>query len=229
MMQIHELVQGSQEWLDHRANIFNASDAPAMMGCSPYKTRDELLREMATGIAKDTSGSEFLFAKGHEAEAKARPLAEMRVGDDLYPITGTNDAYGLPRPLGASFDGLTMGFDTSFEHKLMNEAIRNAKTVEDLGLLYRIQMEQQLMVCEGDRNLFMATNWNGEEIIESREFWYESDPSLREQIYLGWVQFAKDLEAYVHSEEVAKVEAAPVWLFQRFTSRRKALLRYAIT
>ena len=44
-MQIHNLTQGSPEWLAYRAKMRNASDAPAMMGCSAYKTRAELLRE----------------------------------------------------------------------------------------------------------------------------------------------------------------------------------------
>ena len=45
-MKIIQLVQGSPEWLAHRArpDVLNASDAPAMMGCSPYKPRAELLR-----------------------------------------------------------------------------------------------------------------------------------------------------------------------------------------
>lgn len=36
----------------HRAQHHNASEAPAMMGCSPYKTRAQLVREMATGIGQ---------------------------------------------------------------------------------------------------------------------------------------------------------------------------------
>jgi predicted phage-related endonuclease len=52
-MIIHTLVQGSPEWLAYRAQHFNASDAPAMMGCSPNKTRAQLLREMHTGLTAD--------------------------------------------------------------------------------------------------------------------------------------------------------------------------------
>ena len=52
-MKILDLIQGSPEWLAHRATHFNASDAPAMMGCSPYKTRAQLLREMHTGVVPE--------------------------------------------------------------------------------------------------------------------------------------------------------------------------------
>ena len=47
----HDLVQGSDEWKAFRATAFTASDAPAMMGVSKYKTRDQLLAEKFTGIS----------------------------------------------------------------------------------------------------------------------------------------------------------------------------------
>jgi len=49
----NNLIQGSPEWMAYRAQHFNASDAPAMMGCSPYMTRTELLSRMKTGITAD--------------------------------------------------------------------------------------------------------------------------------------------------------------------------------
>ena len=42
-MKTHALVQSTPEWHAHRASHFNASDAPAMMGCSPHKSRTHLL------------------------------------------------------------------------------------------------------------------------------------------------------------------------------------------
>ena len=48
-MIIHEVKQGSPEWHALRANTRNASEAPAMMGVSPYKSRSALVREKATG------------------------------------------------------------------------------------------------------------------------------------------------------------------------------------
>jgi predicted phage-related endonuclease len=75
-MKTHTLTQGSPEWLAYRSQMDNASDAPAMMGCSPYKSRDKLLQERATGITAEVdSGTQFLFDQGHRFEAKARPLA----------------------------------------------------------------------------------------------------------------------------------------------------------
>ena len=99
----HELAQGSPEWHAHRAQHFNASDAPAMMGCSPYKTRAQLVRELATGVAAEVdAATQRRFDAGHRFEELARPLAEQIIGEELYPCVGTDGK------LSASFDGLTM-------------------------------------------------------------------------------------------------------------------------
>jgi predicted phage-related endonuclease len=218
MMKIHYLKQGTPEWIEHRKNIFNASDAPAMMGHSKYKTRDQLLHEAATGEVKEVSDfvQNQVFGKiGHGSEALAWPLAEMRIGDDLSPVIGSTEDYGLSKPLGASFDGLTMDYAVAFEHKAMNDVLRAVDDVFSLPLMYKIQMEQQLMVSGGSRVLFMATKWNGEELVESKEFWYEANLDLRNLIVFGWKQFEADLAAYksgnyVIEAEFKTVEAAPV-------------------
>lgn len=204
--------QGTPEWHKHRANTFNASDAPAMMGVSKYKTRDQLLHEMAFGDVQEVDVmTQRRFDDGHRFEALARPLAEMRIGDDLYPVTGINHCCDLAMPLGASFDGLPMDETTPFEHKSLNDDLRKLTCAADLHLQYRIQMEQQLIVCEGERCLFMASKWNDQdECIESRECWYESDPDLRKKIILGWLQFSDDLEKLKGSGPVIEGSAKVV-------------------
>ena len=118
-MEHHSFAQGGPEWHAHRATKFNASDAPAMMGCSPHQTRTELLTRMKTGISQDVdAATQRRFDDGHRFEALARPLAEQIIGEDLYPVTGSN---GM---LSASFDGLTMDESTAFEHKSLNDALR---------------------------------------------------------------------------------------------------------
>jgi predicted phage-related endonuclease len=65
-MNIVSLSQGSPEWLAHRAQHFNASDAPAMLGCSPYKSRRQLLREVKTGLTPEVdAAAQKRFNNGH--------------------------------------------------------------------------------------------------------------------------------------------------------------------
>lgn len=210
-MIIHDLVQGSSQWHAHRAKYLNASETPAMLGESKYKTRDQLLHEMATGLTKEVdAGTQRAFDNGHKFEALARPIAENIVGEDLYPVVGTDGIYG------ASFDGITMGEDIIFEHKTLNDDLRkvmfkvDGERFADLPLMYRAQMEHQLMVSGASKCLFMASKWNGEVLEEERHCWYEPDLELRQRIIEGWKQFKTDLDAYVPPVQVEKVEAETV-------------------
>lgn len=195
-MQIVNLVQGSPEWHAHRAQHFNASDAPAMMGASSYKSRSELIKELATGITPEVdAGTQRRFDDGHQFEALARPLAEQIIGEDLSPCVGTRGKYS------ASFDGLTFMNDVAFEHKTLNSTLRGVMeagcTGADLPLQYRVQMEQQAMVSGSERILFMASKWTNEGLpVEALHCWYEPDAELRAQIIAGWEQIEKDVAAY---------------------------------
>ena len=214
-MKIHNLIQGSPEWLAYRAQHFNASDAPAMMGCSPYKTRAELLRELHTGVVGEVDiATQKRFDNGHRVEALARPLAEEFIGAELYPVTGSNGR------LSASFDGLTMDETEGFEHKALNAELRavfkamagvdwnsDADAGRTLPLMYRVQMEQQLMVSGAERVLFMSSAWTGDSLDEEHHCWYYPDATLRGEILLGWDQFERDLAAYTPPPAT---EAAPV-------------------
>ena len=203
-MKTHNLIQGSPEWHAHRATHFNASDAPAMMGCSPYMNRTQLMHRMKTGISQEVdAATQRRFDDGHRFEALARPLAEEIIGEDLYPVTGSEGE------LSASFDGLTMSEDVAFEHKTLNDELRavlvEGCTGDVLPLMYRIQMEQQIIVSGASRVLFMASKWAGEELVEERHCWYEGDAELAARVILGWQQFARELADYHPTEAAPEV------------------------
>ena len=116
-MTIHQLTQGSDEWAAFRLMHHGASEAAAMLGLSKKTTRSELLRIKHTGMPKEFSDwvQKNILDCGHEVEAMARPIIENLIGEDLYPVTCSNEDEG--GILSASCDGLTMGYDTAFEHK----------------------------------------------------------------------------------------------------------------
>jgi len=202
-MKTHDLIQGTPAWHAHRTQFFNASDAPAMMGCSPYETRTQLIQRLKTGLAAEVdAATQRRFDDGHRFEALARPLAEEIIGEDLYAVTGTEGK------LSASFDGLTIAEDTAFEHKTLNDSLCydwDQGNGYHLPMHYQVQMEQQTMVSGAERVLFMATRWNGNTCVESKHCWYASSPDLRARIAAGWAQLEADLAAYQAPEAVEVV------------------------
>jgi predicted phage-related endonuclease len=195
-MKIIDLVQGTDSWHQHRAQHLNASEAPVMLGEFPAVTRSELLKVRATGVESEISWFlQQIFDDGHRFEALARPLAEAIIGEDLYPCVGVQGK------LSASFDGLTMLGDVNWEHKMLNATLRACMvegcTGADLPLYHQIQMEQQHIVSDADRTLFMASEWDDDgNLIEERHCWYTPNPELRARIVAGWEQFERDVCAY---------------------------------
>ena len=205
-MEIINHPQKSQEWLDVRARCFTASEAPAAMGASKYTTRTELLRQKATGMAKEIDAStQCRFDAGNQAEEAARCIVEDIIGDDLSPLTGTLEVDGLP--LLASFDGITQGRDIVWETKLLNATLADAVRAGDLAPHYYWQLEQQLLVSGAERVYFTTSDGTPENTVG---MWYEAVPGRREALIAGWKQFAEDLANYEHVEQtVAPAGRAP--------------------
>lgn len=183
-----DLIQGTDEWLEARMKYCCASEAPVIMGVSKFMTRNQLL-DAKKGWQKnpDSSFKKMLFQEGHEAEAAARELLELRACEEFPLVVGLTVVSGIE--FLASFDGL--GESGPWEHKLYNptlaENIRNRK----LEPLYYWQLEHQMLVCGEDEILFTASDGTEEKLAEMV---YRSVPERRKELIAGWKQFLKDLE-----------------------------------
>ena len=184
-MKIHNVAQGSAEWLALRAQYRTASEAPAMMGASKYQSRSDLLAAKKTGITPDvTPSQQFIFDKGHATEALARPLTEALIGEELYPIVATEGN------LLASMDGATMLGETLFEHKLWNESVVAQVKAGDLAPHYYWQLEQQLLVSGAERVIFVCSDGTPENFVHME---YRPVAGRAAQLIEGWKQFEADL------------------------------------
>ena len=191
-MIIHNVAQGSAEWHALRAKHFTASEAPAMKGASKYQTRTELLTMKKTGIVADvTPSQQYIFDKGHATEAAARPLVEVQIGEELYPVVGTKGN------LLASMDGMTMLGETLFEHKLWNESLVAQVKAEDLAPHYYWQLEQQLLVSGAERVIFVCSDGTPENFVSME---YRPVAGRAEQLVEGWKQFEADLATFEMAE-----------------------------
>jgi len=191
-MKIHNVAQGSAEWHALRAQHFTASEAPAMMGASKYQTRSELLTLKKTGIAPEvTQAQQYIFDKGHATEALARPLVEVMIGEELYPVVGTDGN------LLASMDGATMLGETLFEHKLWNESLAAQVRAENLEPHYYWQLEQQLLVSGAERVIFVCSDGTAENFVHME---YRPVAGRAAQLVEGWKQFEADLANFEMAE-----------------------------
>ncbi|MGU9827763.1 YqaJ viral recombinase family protein [Pseudomonas sp. LF242] len=187
-MKIHNVAQGSAEWHALRGKHFTASEAPAMMGASKYQTRTDLLTLKKTGIAPEvTQSQQYIFDKGHATEAMARPLVEVMIGEELYPVVGTSGN------LLASMDGATMLGETLFEHKLWNESVVAQVKAGDLAPHYYWQLEQQLLVSGAERVIFVCSDGTPENFVHME---YRPVAGRAAQLIEGWKQFEADLAKF---------------------------------
>ena len=198
-MKVIQAQQGSPEWLSIRARTLNASEAPAMMGVSPYMTRSELLREKKLGIPREHDAATLArFTAGHEAEAAARAIVERDiVCEELYPIVATDDDGRLL----ASSDGATMLGDVGFEHKLWNEEL--AASVRD-GVVpesHRWQLDQQIHIFGFDKVLFVVSDGTPDRFVWCE---YRTTPERIDRLLAGWDQFERDLADFVPTPSTVK-------------------------
>jgi hypothetical protein len=149
----------------------------------------------------------FVFNKGHETEALARPIAEAILGDELYPVVAVNAIDGLE--LLASYDGITAPlYKPHWEHKQMNQELF-ALVTADAALPPKIywQLEHQLAVSENEWCIFAVSDGTEKNYAECI---YYSVPNRRAQLIEGWKLFDKDLETYVHQDSAPKFEGKTI-------------------
>lgn len=186
----HDLIQGSQEWLEFRLTHDGASEAAAMLGLSKKVKRNELLHMKATGITKEFSAwvQENILDHGHEVEAMARPIVEKQIGTKLYPVVCS-----LGR-MSASCDGKNMAGNAVWEHKQRNEELFASVAAGVLPDEHWPQVQQVLMVTGADRCIFTVSDGTEENMVSMEVL---PDAEKFERIRAGWAQFHIDREEYL--------------------------------
>lgn len=200
-MQKVKVKQGSPEWHALRAAAEGtASEAPSVMNVSPFKdrSRPKLIKEKATGIIADTGDKSYIYGKGHDAEAGARPIAEEILGEDLYPVTAITDCGKYL----ASLDGLTFNDQILWEHKLWSEKKSAMVALGQVPEHDLWQIDHQFMVTGAKKCMYMISDGTEEKMAYC---WVERDEDRIAQLMAGWEQFARDVAEYkeIHHEPEA--------------------------
>jgi putative phage-type endonuclease len=196
------LEQNTSVWQAWRQSRFGASDAAAMLGISPYKTREQLLREKQGVIAKTSDYQRELYAAGHAAEKAILPHLEDLAGQPITPCV-----YEGEDSIAASLDGISFEGTLIIEHKLLRDSDASRKRFDmaargELAEHDMAQVQQQLMVSGAEKCWFVVSDGTPGRMAIADVFpnadWFA-------RIRAGWAQFAHDLEAT--ADEVPQILA----------------------
>jgi putative phage-type endonuclease len=140
--------QGTQEWLDMRKNYIGASDAPILMGVSPFKRSDGLKKtpyvlwmEKLDLLPADKDNPAMKY--GREMEESARQAYEEMVGDYVAPKICFHKEINY---LMASLDGLSLDGTLAVEIKNANSLDHHLAKTKKVPDKYYPQVQQQ-MAC----------------------------------------------------------------------------------
>lgn len=137
---LHDVEQGTSEWLALREGYCTASKAPDVMGCGYGKTDTE------------SAYLQALFAKGHEAEANIKSSIEADLFNFNLMTAPTITAIVDGVPLLASLDGYCNGIVWECKLADFNAPSKNALSViaGDVPPIYYWQIQQQLLLAESE-------------------------------------------------------------------------------
>nr|DAF58210.1 MAG TPA: Exonuclease [Siphoviridae sp. ctMBu2] len=196
------LEQNTPAWELWRQTRFGASDAAAMLGISPYKTRAQLLREKQGAITPVSDFQREIYAAGHAAEKAILPHLEDLAGQPITPCVMEGE-----NRITASLDGVNFEGTLIIEHKLLrdSDASRRRFNMAARGELAEhdmAQVQQQIMVSGAEKCWFVVSDGTPENMAIADVF---PDVGWFARIRAGWAQFARDLDAA--TDEVPQILA----------------------
>lgn len=125
-----------------RRNFIGASDAPIIMGVSPWSTPYQLWQEKC-GIKKPFEGS-FVTDEGHRKEVFARDLFESKMGEKFPAKRLFSDQYDW---MMASLDGYNERIKKALEIKCPGEKSHQTAKLGIVPIFYFPQVQHQMFVA----------------------------------------------------------------------------------
>ena len=134
--------QGSKEWLQVRRRHIGASDAPVIMGVSPFKTVYELwMEKLGTGRTSVNAAMQ----RGLDMEGQAREHFSMMTGIEVKPSASFSRSVEF---MMASLDGISSDGLTIVEIKCAGQADHGLAVKGQVPEHYMPQLQHQMAVCE---------------------------------------------------------------------------------
>lgn len=193
-----ELVQGSKEWLAFRKKRIGSSDAPIIMGVSPWSTPYQLWRDKTGRVERDRDPNKekkplgnWALERGNRWEPMARSMYELRNDLPMKPVVLIHPKFAH---IIASLDGFNEEARRILEIKIPGKETFEAAKRGIVHEKYIYQLEHQLEVTGAEQNDFFCAKVDlvdgRERITDTALVEYKSNPKLRETL------LAKEQEFY---------------------------------
>jgi putative phage-type endonuclease len=154
-----DLVQGTEEWHAWRRGGIGASDAPILLGISPYKKPHKLWSEKV-GLVSADQGWKYVFERGHKIEAAARAYFEILNDQECPPICVELDDHPYIR---ASLDGYNADGNFILEVKYVGKDAMG----EEIPSHHFAQLQHQMLVTGATDVTYIRSNTGTEFKIDS--------------------------------------------------------------
>ena len=190
-MKLISLKQRSREWLQWRSTMVCASDAPIILGHSPFKTIDQLYIEKSKCF--ESSPNPWML-RGIELESVALRAFEKETDLIMFPCVGEHDNGWM----AASFDGMTIDGDAICEIKCPGKKDHLSASLGVCPPKYYAQLQHQIEVAGVDFAYYYS--FDGEKgytfqvrrdqsfidnmIEKEREFWERLRGEVKENILM---------------------------------------------
>lgn len=145
--------QRSSEWHKMRRNYIGASDAPIIMGVSPYKSVAELWKEKV-GLSQPRSATGAMLY-GIRFESQALESFQSETGLSMKPRVVYHESISY---MMASLDGITDDQDLAVEIKCAGKKDHAIALEGIIPLKYYPQLQHQIEVAKLDKIYYYSYN-----------------------------------------------------------------------
>lgn len=151
-MKILTIEQRTKEWYEKRSVSIGASDAPIIMGVSPWKTIEELWEEK-TGFKKKKNFTSASMQRGIDLEPVSRAMFEIEMDADFPAIMTQHDEYDF---LIASLDGYSFKLNAILEIKCPGMKDHALALAQQVPPKYVPQIQHQFLVTGADAGFYVS-------------------------------------------------------------------------
>lgn len=178
--------QQTSSWHEWRSQGIGASDAPIIMGVSPWSTPYQLWQEKR-GVLRVKSDGNWATDRGNRLEPKARASYEFKVGFLSPPTLVVNQVYPFIR---ASLDGYNAQFRRILEIKCPGKADHAKAISGEVPEKYFPQLQHQLLATGQaiQNDYYSYDGESGVLVICDPDSSYQRLLLEKLQEFWGWVQ-----------------------------------------